>query len=101
MPPLFVDLKPLYKNPENCAILEDICTTYLKHMRANGTFDGKTREPPTALLWLLYYLSQHYDHKSDYATALQLIDEGIEHTPTLIELFLHKGKIYKVSPIYT
>ncbi|TRY74013.1 hypothetical protein TCAL_06697 [Tigriopus californicus] len=95
VPPLFVDLKPLYKNPDNCAILEEICTTYLKHMRANGTFDGKTREPPTALLWLLYYLSQHYDYKSDYATALQLIDEAIAHTPTLIELFLHKGKIYK------
>ncbi len=54
------------------------------------------REPATAELWVLYFLSQHYDHLGDFARALTLVEEAIEHTPTLIELFLLKGKIFKV-----
>merc|ERR1712123_78834 len=41
------------------------------------------------------FLSQHYDYKSDYQKALDLVNAAIEHTPTLIELFTLKGKIYK------
>ncbi len=52
-------------------------------------------EPATAELWVLYYLSQHYDYLGDYPKALTLVEEAIEHTPTLIELFLLKGKIFK------
>ena len=57
------------------------------------------REPATAQLWLLYYLAQHYDHRGEHSRALKIVDEAIEHTPTLIELYLLKGKIFKVSVI--
>ena len=53
------------------------------------------REPATAELWVLYFLSQHHDFLGDYAKALMLVEEAIEHTPTLIELFTLKGKIFK------
>ena len=57
------------------------------------------REPATAQLWLLYYLAQHHDHRGEHSRALEIVDEAIEHTPTLIELYLLKGKIFKVSVI--
>lgn len=57
--------------------------------------DGK-EEPPTTLLWVQYFLAQHYDQISQQTLALEYINAAIESTPTLIELFLVKAKIYKV-----
>ena len=58
--------------------------------------DGK-EEPPTTLLWVQYYLAQHYDKIGQPSIALEYINTAIESTPTLIELFLVKAKIYKVK----
>jgi len=41
-------------------------------------------------------LAQHYDWLGDIPRALSLIDEAINHTPTLINLYIAKGRIYKV-----
>lgn len=54
------------------------------------------REPASALLWVYYYLAQHYDYLKQTEKALNYIDLAIEHTPTLIELFVAKGRIFKV-----
>lgn len=53
-------------------------------------------EPPSTLLWTQAYLAQHYDYLSDYQTALGFVEEAIEATPTLPELHMIKGRIYKV-----
>ena len=96
VPPLFVDLKPLYKDPTNVAVIEELCLNYAKALKSEGSFDfGGPREPATAMLWVLYYLAQHYDYKKDYDKAFEMVNAAIEHTPTLIELFLLKGKLYK------
>lgn len=57
--------------------------------------DGK-EEPPTTLLWVQYFLAQHYNQIGQQTLALEYINAAIESTPTLIELFLVKAKIYKV-----
>jgi N-alpha-acetyltransferase 15/16, NatA auxiliary subunit len=54
-------------------------------------------ECPTTVLWVYYYLSQHYDRLRIYQKALKFIEEAIKHTPTLIELYMVKAKIYKVN----
>jgi hypothetical protein len=54
------------------------------------------KEPASALLWAYYYLAQHFDYLGETEKALSYIDAAIDHTPTLIELFITKGKIYKV-----
>uniref|UniRef100_A0A3Q4I283 N-alpha-acetyltransferase 15, NatA auxiliary subunit n=1 Tax=Neolamprologus brichardi TaxID=32507 RepID=A0A3Q4I283_NEOBR len=58
------------------------------------SYDGK-EEPPTTLLWVQYFLAQHYDMIGQQTLALEYINAAIESTPTLIELFLIKAKIYK------
>uniref|UniRef100_A0A8C1TAU4 N(alpha)-acetyltransferase 15, NatA auxiliary subunit a n=1 Tax=Cyprinus carpio TaxID=7962 RepID=A0A8C1TAU4_CYPCA len=60
----------------------------------NQKDDGKT-EPPTTLLWVQYFLAQHFNHIGKQTLALEYINAAIESTPTLIELFLIKAKIYK------
>ena len=99
IPPLFVDLRPLYRDPANVAIIEELCLNYAKSLKTEAcSFDvGGQREPATALLWVYYFLAQHYDHKKEYDLAFEMINAAIEHTPTLIELFLLKGKLHKVS----
>lgn len=65
------------------------------------TVDDGKEEPPTTLLWVQYYLAQHYDKIGQPSLALEYINAAIESTPTLIELFLVKAKIYKVSLAHT
>jgi len=96
VPPLFVDLRPLYEKPEVAALLHRMMTDMLESQLKLGTFDAEgPPEAPTSLLWTYYYLAQHFDHRGDHAKALELVNAAIEHTPTLIELFTLKGKIYK------
>lgn len=58
------------------------------------------KEPATALLWAYYFLAQHFDYLGNTTKALEYINTAIDHTPTLIELFLAKARLYKVSIQY-
>lgn len=55
------------------------------------------KEPPTTLLWVQYFLAQHFDKLGQHSLALDYINAAIAGTPTLIELFYMKAKIYKVK----
>lgn len=69
IPPLFVDLRPLYEDASKVEILENLCQDYYANLTKIGKFEPDEKalkEPATALLWLLYYMSQHYDHKKDF-----------------------------------
>uniref|UniRef100_A0A671KVP5 N-alpha-acetyltransferase 15, NatA auxiliary subunit-like n=1 Tax=Sinocyclocheilus anshuiensis TaxID=1608454 RepID=A0A671KVP5_9TELE len=97
-PPVFTTLKSLYHLKDKVAIIEELVVGYEKSLRACNMFnqndDGKT-EPPTTLLWVQYFLAQHFNHIGKQTLALEYINTAIESTPTLIELFLIKAKIYK------
>jgi N-alpha-acetyltransferase 15/16, NatA auxiliary subunit len=103
VPPLFNNLRGLYKNPAKIVTIERILLDYVKNLPTIGYFteaDQKTntpKEPVSALLWTYYFLSQHYDYLRESEKALEFINKAIDHTPTLIELFVMKGKIYKHS----
>ena len=58
--------------------------------------DSQTElESPGCLVWLYHFLAQHYDATGDHVKALDFVNRGLEHTPTLIELYVAKGRIYK------
>ncbi|KAG9079319.1 hypothetical protein FS749_008609 [Ceratobasidium sp. UAMH 11750] len=67
---------------------------------ANGTNGDATPEPPTTYLWTLYYLAQHYSYCGDQSKALAILDTAIEHTPTLPELYLARGRALKRAGDY-
>uniref|UniRef100_A0A9J7XI25 N-alpha-acetyltransferase 15, NatA auxiliary subunit b n=1 Tax=Cyprinus carpio carpio TaxID=630221 RepID=A0A9J7XI25_CYPCA len=83
-PPVFTTLRSLYQDKEK-GLHPNVFFTF---------YDGK-EEPPTTLLWVQYFLAQHYDQIGQHTKALEYINAAIESTPTLIELFLIKAKIYK------
>ncbi|KAF9578148.1 N-alpha-acetyltransferase 16, NatA auxiliary subunit, partial [Lunasporangiospora selenospora] len=102
VPSLFVNIKTLYANKEKEAAVETLVLGYLAALEKSKGFDnsGSVVEPPTALLWTLYFLAQHYDFKRQSEKALGLIDRAIEHTPTLVELYMTKGRILKHAGNY-
>ncbi|KAG0362245.1 N-alpha-acetyltransferase 16, NatA auxiliary subunit, partial [Gamsiella multidivaricata] len=97
VPSLFVNIKTLYTDNEKQQAVEKLALGYLGALDKSKGFDnsGTIVEPPTALLWTLYFLAQHYDYKRNTDQALEYINRAIEHTPTLVELYMTKGRILK------
>ncbi|XP_032687524.1 N-alpha-acetyltransferase 15, NatA auxiliary subunit [Odontomachus brunneus] len=99
VPPLFVNLRSLYTDKQKVEIISSLLVQYKEALKLHGHFSDEEkdnpREPASALLWTYYYLAQHYDYLGQTEKALIEIDAAIDHTPTLIELFVTKGRIYK------
>lgn len=101
VPPLFVNIRSLYDNESKVKIITELAQGYYEQLSKSSYFSAADEaanlpaEPASALLWTLYFLAQHYDHLRETEKALQYINLAIAHTPTLIELFVAKGRIYK------
>lgn len=99
VPPLFKELKYLFKDESKLKITEELVLSYEKNLSNNLRFSSEDTsveaEPPTTLLWVFYYLAQHFDHLNQTDKALEFINKAIDYTPTLVELYMVKGKIHK------
>ena len=100
VPPLFKELSSnLYKDEKKLKRIESVLLGYASALSSErGRFEGddkEEKEPPTTLLWVYYFLAQHFDYVGDRTKALDYINKAIEHTPTLVELYMIKGKIHK------
>ncbi|XP_028756144.1 N-terminal acetyltransferase A complex auxiliary subunit NAA15 [Neltuma alba] len=96
VPSLFSDLSPLYHHPGKADILEQLILELEHSIRTAGQYPGSLeKEPPSTLMWILFLLAQHYDKRGQHEVALSKIDEAIEHTPTVIDLYSVKSRILK------
>ncbi|EYU21564.1 hypothetical protein ABFS82_09G099700 [Erythranthe guttata] len=96
IPSLFSDLSSLYDHPGKAEILEQLILELEHSIKTTGGYPGRSeKEPPSTLMWILFYLAQHYDRRGQYGIALTKIDEAIEHTPTVIDLYSVKSRILK------
>ncbi|KAF3825798.1 hypothetical protein GH733_006625, partial [Mirounga leonina] len=80
------------------SVIQELVTNYeasLKTCDFFSPYENGEKEPPTTLLWVQYFLAQHFDKLGQYSLALDYINAAIASTPTLIELFYMKAKIYK------
>jgi peptide alpha-N-acetyltransferase len=60
------------------------------------TFEGEQGEQdPTVQLWMTYFVAQHFYFRRNFEQALEYINKAIEHTPTVVDLYVLKAKIYK------
>lgn len=102
-PSLFASLVPLYKYPQKQAVIESLITEYVKKMDDEGygnvSLDGKDSEcePPTTALWLYVLAAHHFDRCGMTQLALNYIERAIQHTPTVVENYMLKARIYKVN----
>lgn len=96
VPSLFVNLKDLFANEEKAKIIEEIVLEFYKSLTETKKFsDDENVQIPTTYLWILIFLAQLYDFKRETPKALEYINKAIEHTPTLVESYMIKARIYK------
>ncbi|KAH0920507.1 hypothetical protein HID58_028167 [Brassica napus] len=96
VPSLFSDLSSLYDHPRKPDILEQLLIEMENSIKTTRSYPGSdVKEPPSTLLWILFFLAQHYDKRGQYDVALGKIDEAIAHTPTVIDLYSVKSRIMK------
>ncbi|XP_055333659.1 N-alpha-acetyltransferase 16, NatA auxiliary subunit-like [Paramacrobiotus metropolitanus] len=99
LPALFNDIKIVYENPVKAQIAEEEILRIFAEIQSKeaaiNSGGGDDSVLPSTLLWLYYYLAQHYDQKKDYDKAMEFIDLAIAHTPTLVESYSFKAKILK------
>ena len=96
-PAVIVDLKEdIYRDSSKVQILEELLLSNLASMEANMTIQGEEGEQdPTVHLWLLYFTAQHFYFRRDFDRAFNYLNKAIEHTPTVVDLYVLKAKLYK------
>ncbi|KAH9835381.1 NMDA receptor-regulated protein 1a [Rhodofomes roseus] len=93
IPSLFADVKALYRDPAKRQAIQDIVEGIREELAV--TSEPPKSSEPTTYLWTLYFLAQHYSSFSDHARAVELLELGATHTPTLPELYTFRGRVLK------
>jgi len=94
IPSLFADLKVLYDDPKKRKTIEEVAAALRENSVNLGPSQDKSIEPAN-YLWTLYFLAQHYSYLSQHSEAFSLLNIALDHTPTLPELYMLKGRILK------
>lgn len=99
IPSLFINIKFLYDDSEKVQAIENAVLEFKDSLSSCNKFSqsDETEELPTALMWTLYFASQHFNKLGQYQRALDLINEALTHTPTLVESYMIKARILKVA----
>lgn len=87
IPATFVNIKPVLKNPHKLSIIESLVLDFFNTQLDNFN--------PTVKVWTLYFLAQFYLYKNDLKSANQYIDQALDHSPTLVELYIVKARVLK------
>ncbi|SCU94007.1 LAME_0F05754g1_1 [Lachancea meyersii CBS 8951] len=89
VPATFNNVKPLYKKDTDrtSRLAEKIILDFLADL-------DQTKSPLT-YVWANYYLCQHFMFLKDYTKARDYIDAALAHTPTMVELYILKGRVLK------
>uniref|UniRef100_A0A5S6QNR4 HD domain-containing protein n=1 Tax=Trichuris muris TaxID=70415 RepID=A0A5S6QNR4_TRIMR len=94
--PVFTLFRFLYDDPVKVANIERLVLSYCESLENDFRFPGENEvEAPSTILWVYYYLALHFDYLKNFQEALAYVDKGLDHTPTLIELYILKARIYK------
>jgi len=98
VPSLFRDLKSLYGDKEKVKTIEETVKSYYENLKKDRRFspsDEVDSETPNVFVWVLYFLASHHEFLGRPMEALKLLDEGIEHTPTAIDLHVLRARTFK------
>lgn len=109
VPSLFRMLRVLYFQPGRAELIENLLLQYARCLKEEISWFGpavgkeskppevENEEPPSSLLFTLMALAEHYNFVGQTQLALDTINEAIEHTPTLVEAYFCKARIYRLA----
>lgn len=89
LPNLFRLIKVLYSDTDKVGVIEKIIKDYLHFIQE--------KNETSMLIWVEFFLAQHYYMVNKLDLALKIIENIIIKTPTFIDAYIIKAKIYKKS----
>lgn len=101
VPSLFNDLKSLYEDDSKLNTIQELVEGFKTHYEQHRTIDpavdeaGEGEDAPSTMVWILYYLAQHYSFLGDHVKAIQHIDIVVSHTPSLPDLHMMRARLLK------
>uniref|UniRef100_A0A7S0NSK1 Uncharacterized protein n=1 Tax=Calcidiscus leptoporus TaxID=127549 RepID=A0A7S0NSK1_9EUKA len=96
VPSLSADVKPLLARADKREQIGQLIGEWLSALDTTGVLpDSKEVEMPQTLVWVLVLAAQHADACGSTVDALAHIDRAIAHTPTCLDLYLFKARLYK------
>lgn len=96
LPNIHVTLRALYSNVAKRNELEQLAISFMEQLEKTGAMDAEDDcESPACLVWLYHFMAQHFDYLGDYDHAMRYINLAMGHTPTITDLYVTKGRIYK------
>ncbi|TMW62563.1 hypothetical protein Poli38472_005181 [Pythium oligandrum] len=95
VPSLGSDMKSLYASNEKVQIIESLVLSYIKTVEAKKPLVGDAAPSPSVILWTYYFAAQHFDRLGQHDKALDYIERCITHTPTVLDFYQRKARIYK------
>ena len=97
VPAMLSDIHSLYAHEGKVAVIEEMLLKMQGSLEKDMVlWEGDEEESdPTVLVWVYYFLAQHFYFKGDLKQALSFIEKGVNHTPTLIDIYTLKARIYK------
>jgi tetratricopeptide (TPR) repeat protein len=81
------------------AVLESVADGYITSLNTTDrTFpESDVEESPSTYLWALYLRAKLHEFCGEYSEGLKRIEDALEHTPTLVDLYELKGRLLKLS----
>ena len=59
--------------------------------------NDEEEQDPTVQFWLYYFISQHHLNLGEVEKSFEFCNKAINHTPTVMELYTHKAKIFQFA----
>jgi len=99
IPSLFSDLSSLCQGSKG-TILEALMEKAVVSLKTNQKLpfrcvEVEAVENPATIVWVHFFLAQHYDQRGKVEQALMNIDAAIAHTPTIPDMHLCKARILR------
>jgi len=110
IPSLFRMIRPLYFSPGKAEQIGALLTSYSKHLQEEISWFGpepgqdaaackkptfEIEEAPPSLLFTFLVTAEHFDYMGEPEKGLEIADKAIQHTPTFVEIYSSKARIYK------
>ncbi|CAN3474824.1 N-terminal acetyltransferase A complex subunit Nat1p [Diutina catenulata] len=90
VPSTFVNAKPVLKNKAKQQVIEQMVLDFYANQ-----VPELDRENPTVRVWTQYFLAQNYLWRRQLDDADRYIDAALDHSPTLVELYIVKARVAK------
>jgi len=90
VPSLLESINFVYDDESKTCTVGEVLVSILDHVGEVGGIEN-----PTCRLWTLHLLSVHASKLGKFDEAIELSDQALAHTPTLLDLYTARGKIHQ------